>query len=382
MLVKRHLQQILKKSRKSILLLGPRQTGKSTLMKELRPDLTINLADEESFVSHLRDPGLLRRRLGAARTILIDEVQRIPSLLNTVQAIIDEDKSRRFLLTGSSARKLRRGNANLLPGRVLSYTLSPLAPSELGSRFEVAHALSVGLLPEPTLMKSTHDAHKLLSSYARTYLKEEIQAESLTRNLEGFARFLEVAAERSGQFVDLSKWASQASIERTSARRYFEILADTLIVEPIEPFAKSGHRRLIQHPRYYFFDVGVLNGLLGNFTISGDRRGPLLENLLLQCILSEMRARDQTLRISVYRTEAGAEVDFVIETGKRLIALECKASKNIGSSDLRGLNSFRDYVGRSCECLVAYLGQHPQTFDKGAIEVLPFAQAVARIKAA
>jgi predicted AAA+ superfamily ATPase len=374
MYIDRKITSELGDTKKSILLLGPRQTGKSTLIQSLKPDLTLNLADEEVFVSFLRDPGLLRQRIGSFKTIFIDEIQRIPSMLNTVQALIDEKKGRKFYLSGSSARKLKRGKANLLPGRVLTYALGPLAPSELGKEFDLQRALSYGLLPEPALSNQSSQIEKLLKSYSTTYLKEEIQAEALTRNLEGFSRYFEVIASKAGEFLDFSKFASQAGIERTSAKRYFEILTDTLVLEAVQPFTKSAKRRLIQHPKYYFFDVGVLNGALGNFVASADRKGALFENLFLQCVLSELRARDQEARVSIYRTEGGAEVDFIIESKGGVNAVEVKASKNIDHKDLSGLKSFRDFYGKKCRCIVVYAGEHE--LDYAGIKVLPFLEGV------
>ena len=374
MIIKRILQRELQKSKKSILLLGPRQAGKSTLIQCLSPELTFNLSDEEVFVNFLRDPGLLRRRIGKSKSIFIDEVQRIPSLLNTVQALIDEDKSRMFFLTGSSARKLRRGKANLLPGRILVYHLGPFSPEEIGSRFNFDQAISLGLLPEAVLSESSVEIQKLLRSYAMTYLKEEIQAEALTRNLEGFSRFFEVVAAHAGQFMDFTKFSSQAAIERTSARRYFEILQDTLILENIGTFNRSAKRKLIQHPKYYFFDVGVMNGALGNFTVSADRKGVLFETLFLQCALSGFRSKDQDVRVTHYRTEAGSEVDFIFEFKGQTVAIEVKATRNIGVRDLTGLRSFNKYYGKSCKCLVVYLGDSIQDF--GDIQVYPFLDAL------
>jgi predicted AAA+ superfamily ATPase len=185
---------------KSVLLLGPRQTGKSTLLLDLRPDVVINLADESEFLSFAANPGELAQRMAAKQveTVLIDEVQRLPSLLNTVQALVDrakhEGRTLRFFLSGSSARKLRRGQANLLPGRVLTYRLGPLSSVEIGPGFDPRRAMELGTLPEPYLESDRATAEKLLASYAGTYLKEEIQAEALSRNLEGFSRFLHVAA--------------------------------------------------------------------------------------------------------------------------------------------------------------------------------------------
>jgi len=202
-MIKRKLLDQLKTSSKSILLIGPRQTGKSTLIQELKPSLSFNLSDEAIFTRFLSDSGLLRRSIGDHKTIMIDEVQRIPSLLNTVQALIDENKKRKFYLTASSARKLRRGGANLLPGRIHSYFLGPLVPLELGKEFNVIEACKKGLLPDPYLDPDERSWKKTLSTYASTYLKEEVQAEALTKNLEGFSRFFNVAAAWSGDFLGL-----------------------------------------------------------------------------------------------------------------------------------------------------------------------------------
>ncbi|MGE4233370.1 MAG: ATP-binding protein [Bacteriovoracia bacterium] len=368
------MRRLLLKSKKSFFLLGPRQTGKSTLVRSLSPELEINLSDEETFVQFLKDPGLLKNTVRNNKTVFIDEIQRIPSLLNTIQFLLDKDKQLRFYITGSSARKLRRGQANLLPGRTFTYELGPLSPSELSDQFDLNLALSKGMLPEIYLEKDDHTWQKLLRSYSITYLKEEIQAEALTRNLEGFSRFFEVAASRSGDFIDFSKYAAQAYIERTSAKRYFEILSDTLVVEPLEAFTKSSKRRLIQHPKYYFFDVGVLNGILNNFQVSPDRIGSLFEHFFLQSILSEFKALDVPVRRSVYRTESGAEVDFIFEIGTTLFAVEVKATKNIGSSDLRGLKSFVEFFGKKCIPIIAYNGDKVLSMEN--ITIYPVLDAI------
>lgn len=365
MLIKRQLFETLQKTTKSILLLGPRQTGKSTLMKQLNPDLTINLADQAQFTRFLSDPGLLRRTIGSNKKIFIDEIQRIPSLLNTAQALIDEDRSLQFFLTGSSARKLRRGNANLLPGRVHSYFLGPLVPLELGEKFDIDRACRQGLLPDLYLDESDSSWKKTLRTYAATYLKEEIQAESLTRNLEGFSRFLNVAAAWSGDYVDYTKLSSLAEIERTSAKRYFEILIDTLIVHRIEAFAKSEKVRLIQHPRFYFFDVGVLNGIMGDFETPSDRIWRLFEHLVVQTIVSTAQALDKDVRISVFRTQSGQEVDVIIEDKKDLFAIEIKATKKVIESDFRGLSAFRKYYGKKHRALLVSRDSLRQEFSEG-----------------
>ncbi len=348
---------------RSILLIGPRQTGKSTLIQEMPVDLKINFADEQQFVEFLRDPSLLKKIIKNNRRVFIDEIQRIPSILNTVQSLVDHDKKLQFYLTGSSARKLKRGQANLLPGRLLTYELGPLTHQELGELFDVSKALRIGLLPGIYTEEAEDIAQKTLKSYATTYLKEEVQAEALTRNLEGFSRFFQIVASRSGNFIDFAKVSNQAMIERTTSKRYFDILVDTLIVYPVDAFAKSGKRRLVQHPRYYFFDVGVLNGCLENFNLSHERMGCLFEHLFLQLVLATAKSHDESIRVSVYRTEAGAEVDFIIEKNNELFAVEVKASRNIGSSDLRGLKSFSEFYGKKHQSFIVYLGERDQEME-------------------
>ncbi|MGZ3746571.1 MAG: ATP-binding protein [Pseudobdellovibrionaceae bacterium] len=351
---KRLILDKLKKTKKSVLLLGPRQTGKSTLFREIDVDLKINLASEAEYLRYLRQPDLLEQQISSKRSspkkILIDEVQRIPSLLNSAQVLIDE-KQCQFFLTGSSARKLKRGQANLLPGRIHQYALGPLSYIELGEDFDLEKAMSLGTLPGIwTEVKA--DAIKTLESYASTYIKEEIQAEALTKNLEGFSRYLFSLASWSGRQIDQSKLSSEASVERTTASRYFEILEDTLLIHRVEPFSFKSHlggvRRIVKHPKFYFFDQGVLNALLQNFKVDDLRKGLLFEHLIFNQILATAKGLDKisSIRLSSYRTESGAEVDLILEFNNEIFAIELKCSKNAGKSDLRGIQSFSEYVGK------------------------------------
>lgn len=372
-MIKRRIGSRLGQSKKSVLLLGPRQTGKSTLIRSLNPSLSLNLALESTFLEFTRNPEELPQRLAAGRfqTVFMDEIQRLPTLLNTLQAILDEHpRPPKFYLTGSSARKLRRGKANLLPGRIHTYFLGPLISAELNYEMDTQTALSVGTLPGIWTEPELREKHETLRSYASTYLKEEIQAEALTRSIEGFSRFLFIAAAESGKFLDLSKLASQAGIPRQSAVRYFEILEDTLIVRRCDAFARSQRMRLIRSPRHFFFDTGVLNGLLGNFTVSPDRIGMLFEHLVFNQLADSASAKNQQVRISSYRTEHGAEVDFILEIGGEVIAIEVKASANVGRQDLRGLKSFSEYYGKAHRAVVLTLGRVPKKV--GQVEILPW----------
>jgi len=374
----------LRDSKKSFLLLGPRQTGKSTLVSSLNPDLLINLAHEPTYLEFARNPRELEERLnalpatGKLQTIFIDEVQRLPSLLNTVQALLDSAPQRyKFFLTGSSARKLRRGQANLLPGRIFTYHLGPVVSREMDYSLDTNQALAHGTLPGILCESDLKTKEKTLTSYAATYLKEEVQAEALTRNLEGFARFLSICAEYAGRFLDLSKLAADSQIARQTAVRYFEVLEDCLIVHRLAPFAKGARRRLVQHPRFYFFDPGVLNGLLGNFHLSADRIGNLFEHLICSQILSSAAALDQTVNLYAYRTEHGAEVDFIVNMNQETIAIETKASRNIGPSDLRGFDSFADYYGKPHRAVVFYLGSERRKI--GPVDIFPWQEGMREV---
>jgi uncharacterized protein len=332
---------------KSILLLGPRQVGKSTMIQDLHPDLVINLSDEQTYMEFASNPGELRERIEGSGyksvfTVFIDEIQRLPSLLNTIQAMIDDKKRAiKFYLTGSSARKLKRGHANLLPGRILAFQLGPLSIPELNYTIDVNKALSLGCLPEPYLEESQRDAEKLLSTYSGVYLREEIQAEALTRNLEGFSRFINAAAENSGQILDFSKIAKQAKIERKICSRFYEILEDTLIAQRVEVYEKTS-ADLVKRPKFYLFDTGVLNGLIGNFKASNDRKGLLFEHLVFNQILASAKARDKDVKIHYFRTRGGYEVDFVVEINGKIYAIEVK-SGSVGSDDAKKVEHFIEY---------------------------------------
>jgi predicted AAA+ superfamily ATPase len=377
-MISRGLEQRLAASKKSILLLGPRQTGKSTLIASLSPDISINFAHEPTYLEFLRDSSQLEQRLGALRppaTVFIDEVQRLPSILNTVQFLLDRPNNRfKFYLTGSSARKLKRGQANLLPGRIHSYTLGPLSCGELDYSIDTRQALSIGTLPGIWTEENEEARRKTLQSYAATYLKEEVQAESLSRNLEGFARFLHAVAAWAGNFLDLAKIATTACVARQTAVRYFEVLEDCLVVQRVDAFAKSLTKRLVQHPRFFFFDVGILNGLLGNFVASSDRIGRLFEHLICNQIQNEASTRDVQIRISAYRTEHGAEVDFVVEKEGDTFAIEVKASQTVAASDTRGLQNFRDYYGNKHHSWILYLGNIRKQLS--GVEIWPWQEGI------
>jgi predicted AAA+ superfamily ATPase len=367
-MIDRLLKAAIAQSPKSVLLLGPRQTGKSTLLSSLEPDLTINLASETEFLRYSTDPELFESVINERnpKTIFIDEVQRIPSLLNSVQAIIDQSKTKKpvqFYLSGSSARKLKRGQANLLPGRIFSYQMAGLCAKELNYKIDLKKALSFGLLPEPYLESHSSISRKLLETYSATYLKEEIQAEALARSIPGFARFLGTIAQVSGSIVDFSKLSLKAKVSRTSTVRFIEILEDTMIAQRVPIFEGAQDADTIKHPKLYFFDVGVLNGLIGNFESSPDRMGVLFEHFIYSQIQNSAQALDQRIEISFFRTRHGLEVDFIIKLNGKVWAIEVKSGQ-IHSSDLTGLRAFREYYPQVHRCIAVAPKEKRRSIDK------------------
>jgi len=342
--VKRSLSNILKNAKKSILLIGPRQTGKSTLIKSLNPDLMVNLANEREFLRYASDMGYLESLINERnpRTVFIDEIQRLPNLLNTLQDIIDNwKKSPKFYLSGSSARKLKRGQANLLPGRLYMFELGGFTAKELNYKLNVNKSLKYGLLPENYLSSSAEDNEKNLDMYSANYLAEEIKAEAATRNIQGFARFLNECAMRATQVLDYSKVAAQSKVSRTSSLRFYEMLEDTLIAQRIQSYEIEGVDT-IKHPKLYFFDVGVLNGILNNFAASPDRIGMLFEHLVYNQIRNSARSLDKKVDIKYFRTRHGLEVDFILQLGARKIAVEVKAGQVV-QFDCQSLLTLKEY---------------------------------------
>jgi len=372
-MVDRTIIKRLIKGHKSILILGARQVGKTTLIKKLPLLKFINLADEDVFISYAKDPAKLIREVRAMKgkgIIAIDEVQRVPKILNAIQVLIDEKAPFRFILTGSSARKLKRGHANLLPGRIIIEHLDPLTIEEMGSRFNIERAMSLGCLPGIYFDKEA--GASLLESYATTYLKEEIQAEALTRAIGSYSRFLDIAAEASGQWINYSKLSSDAEIPKETIRRFFSILEDTLVAFRIPSFKpKKSKRRVSQRDRYVIFDVGVRNAILklNRVPVSPAERGSIFEQLVILQMIYYSRANNKAWDFYSYRTEGGAEVDLVVDAGNKLIALECKSGKNISEAELSGFRSLEEIAHKPLLKYVVYQGNARQQFSNRVMAV-------------
>ncbi len=335
-------------ARGSCFLFGPRQTGKSTLVRATLPKNAwqVDLLEHDTFLRYTRDPSQFRRdaemRIAAgAQVVFIDEVQKVPALLDEVHGLIERSKVR-FMLTGSSARKLRRGGANLLAGRATTRRLHPLVRIEQGNKFDLARTLRFGSLPA-VVDGDDEQARDLLRGYAETYLREEIQAEALVRNLGGFSRFLDIVASESSQIVNLSSVSRDASVAVKTVQEYYRILEDTLLGFRLEGWRKSPRARLVVHPKFYLFDIGVLNALCGRLGAAVDPslRGRLFEHFVVLETLRLFDYRQNEARLFFWRTNNGAEVDLLVERHGRLrVAIEIKAKSRIVGADLSGLRSF------------------------------------------
>jgi len=342
-------RQINPSSTKSFFLFGPRQTGKSTFVKSLLTprDLYIDLLPQREFLSYAKTPGRIREEILAHLEryddplCVIDEIQKIPSLLDEVHELI-ESKGVRFILTGSSARKLRRGGANLLAGRAYTYRLFPLTFSEIGPSFDLNLALRVGTLP--VLWESPNeDAREFLRSYAETYLKEEVAAEGLVREIGPFAQFLDIAAANDGETVNFNNIARECAVSSKTVQQYYQILEDTFLATRIPAWNRSKRRRLVSHPRYYFFDTGVTNVLSHTMADPLDPRtvGRRFEQFVIGQIAAFAHYRRLDLQLYYWRTNHGAEVDLLVCDGNRIrYALEIKSSQHIAMETLSGLRSF------------------------------------------
>lgn len=372
----RLVTQELGEGKRSLLLLGPRQVGKSTLLRSLKPDTVLNLADPELFRSFVARPERLRAELAAlpesARLVFIDEVQRVPAILDLIQVLLDEQPNRwRFLLSGSSARKLRRGQANLLPGRIHVRYLHPLLVSELGDDYDIQRAMAHGTLPGIYSESDPAERARSLRSYVDTYLREEVQAEALVRDLGGYARLLDLVAASSGHILNLRALGQDAAIGYETSRRYLQILEDTLLLIRIPAWSGSDRGRLIQHPRLLLFDAGVRNALLGRplDKVLPDDRGLLLEHLVGLELHRHLDTSWPGARLYHYRTSDGAEVDYVLDLGQELWAIEVKASSDIRSPYHPGFASLAERSDKVTRRIIVCMTPRAQRAE--GVEILP-----------
>jgi predicted AAA+ superfamily ATPase len=311
-----------------------------------------------------------------ATSIIIDEVQKLPGLLDEVHRLIESRKFR-FVLTGSSARKLKRSGANLLAGRARTLSMHPFTASELGSQFDLKHALRYGMLPTVWM---EGDARDYLRGYVGTYLREEVQQEALVRNLAGFSRFLEAATFSQGQALNMVAVATDCGINRKTVENHFDLLEDLLLAVRLPIFTRKAKRNLVSHPKFFFFDAGVYRGLRprGPLDSEAEIDGAAIETLLMQSLRAESANAGLGYELSYWRTREGAEVDVVLYGERGLHAFEVTRSSIFRETDLAGLRVFcADYP--QAKGHLFYGGSKRYRF--GAIEVVPLDEGLRSLPA-
>lgn len=366
-----------KQLKSSYFLFGPLGTGKTHWIQEQHPEaLYVDLLNSQTYRRLLNNPSLLRSLIpeGYDDWIILDEVQRVPELLNEVHSLI-ESKGYKFCMTGSSARKLRAKGTNLLAGRAVVRKMHPLTVQEIGEDFSLTHVLKYGLLPETF---SHHDPEDYLSSYVSTYLSEEVTQEGVVRHLDAFSRALEAASYSQGAVLNISAAARDAHVSRKAMEGYFTILEDLLLADKLPVFSKRAKRKLISHSKFYFFDTGIFRALrpMGPFDRPEEAEGAALETLFYQ----HLRALNDYLHLGYnlyfWHTQTQLEVDFVLYGRLGLHAFEIKRSKNIAPADLKGLKAFgNDYP--EAKLYILYGGADRLYF--GNIEAIPFKEALYKL---
>jgi len=371
-----HRKQILEGSgNESLFLWGARQTGKSTLLKMLFPKaIWFDLLKSDVFERYQNSPAQFREAILATSSgalVIVDEIQKIPSLLDEIHWLIENHQTR-FILSGSSPRKIIRSGANLLGGRALRYELYPLIYVEI-PEFDLHRALNNGLLPRHYL---SDNSRKLISAYIGSYLRDEIIAEAKIRNSSAFTKFLETAAFSNGEMVNYTNIASECGVSSTTVKEYFQILEDTLIGRFLPSFQKKPKRRVILAPKFYYFDVGIANYLLkrGQIEVGSEAFGSAFEHFIYQELYAHSKYSDLDYAISYWRTTSQIEVDFIL--GDHEVAIEVKGTNNVQTRHLKGLRSFsEEYTVKK----LIVVSNDPVARIIGNVTVLPWEQFLQKL---
>ena len=354
------LPRFLTVPRGSFFLFGPRGTGKTTWLREVFPDaLEVDLLRPEEFRRFAARPERLRaivRAAPARRDVVVDEIQRVPELLNVVHELMTMRSGHRFVLTGSSARTLRRGGVNLLAGRAIVRTMHPFMAGELGSAFNLATALALGTVPT---VRSSDDPASALAAYASLYVEQEVRAEGLARDVGSFSRFLEAAAFSHAATLNVSQVARECETSRSTVSGYLELLADLLLAFRLPVFTRRAKRRLVAHPRFFYFDCGVFRSLRpsGPLDRPDEIAGPALEGLVAQHLRAWLAYSGTEGKLYYWRTRTGAEVDFVLYGAPGIWGIDVMNAGRIRPADLRGLRAFGNEYPESRRILL-YRGEH------------------------
>lgn len=333
-----------KAPKESFFLFGPRGTGKSSWVREAFPDaLWLDLLEPDAHRAYASRPERLRDLVAgnpSQRVVVLDEVQKVPELLSVVHSLREKNRSLRFVLTGSSARKLKRAAVDLLAGRALVCAMHPFMASELGDRFRLNSALTIGTLP---VVLGSDDPAGALRAYHSLYLKEEVQQEGLVRSIGGFARFLEAISLSHGAILNISNVARECEIERKTVEGYVGILEDLLLGFRLPVFKRRAKRAVAVHPKFYFFDAGVFRSArpAGPLDRASEIDGAALEGLVAQHLRAWNSYRGDPNVLYFWRTRAGAEVDFVLYGKDGFWAIEVKNSTRVHPKDVRSLAAFR-----------------------------------------
>lgn len=340
-------------------LIGPRGTGKSTWLRHAIPDAHyVNLLLSEVERRYQAQPERLEeilRTLAAGSTLVLDEIQRVPSLLPLVHDLIERREGIRFVLTASSIRKLRRAASDLLGGRAVLRYMFPFATAELGSAFVLERALKFGLVPS---VWQSHVPAEKLQAFIASYLREEVLMEGFVRKLGDFHRFVEVASFSQGQQLNVAEIAREAQVARTTFEGYLQVLYDLMLAFELPVFTRRAQRTLVSHPKFYYFDCGVFRGLRpsGPLDREAELEGPALETLVAQHLMFWIARQLERYQFGYWRTKAGLEVDFIVYGPRGFWAIEVKRSSNLSRKDLKGLQEFkRDYP--EANCLIVYGGK-------------------------
>lgn len=364
--------------KETFFLWGPRQAGKSTLLRASFADaLWLDLLKSDEFRRYTTRPELLREELAArpdVKAVVIDEVQKVPALLDEVHWLM-ENRKIGFALCGSSARKVRKGHANLLGGRATRYELFGLSAIELADSFDLTRLLNHGYLPRVFLAERPK---RLLQAYVADYLKEEVAAEGLVRNLPAFSTFLEIASLSDTEIINSSTIARECGVSSHTVQSYFEILVDTLLGRWLPAYTKRPKRRIVQSPKFYFADVGVVNILAKRNELEQGNAlfGKALENWVHHELVTYNAYREREATLSYWRLTTGAEVDFIVDDVRA--AVETKASRKVTSDDLKGLRQLREEHPRLGSAWVVSLESRARRTDDG-ITILPVKDFIARL---
>lgn len=388
---KLNLSKLLGK-RHSSFLFGPRGVGKTVLssnfIKKQQGSLTINLLSHELYARYLQEPGLFRNEIEnkIRRTkhlcIFIDEIQKMPSLLDEVHYLIETYKNKiQFLMTGSSVRKLKREGTNLLAGRAWNLKLHPLSTIEM--KLDINKTLQIGSLPAIYLTNEDNKVKfRILKAYVENYIKEEILQEAIVRRADRFIRFLDVAGQMNSETINFTQVGKDAGVSTKTAQEYYSILEDTLLVHRLDGWSYSVRKQIRQGPKYYFFDCGIINTIRGELESKIKpgtfRYGRLFESFIIQECFRYNDYEEKDYKFSYWRTNTGLEVDLIIKksVSKKPIAIEIKSKPNPTMKDLRALTSFaseNDVAKLLCLCTT------PRSYKVENIEILPWLEGIQSI---